>query len=145
MLAFRGDIRLMQLMNSLGDAAGEFNASRSGQKSRSCFARHFALKPHLEPRNHAERLRHGYSIGAGRIKTCFPKLFEQAVALLPEALRTRFANDGDRFRRRSRPLYADIIFHDAALARLVANHANGFQTKLAGFTRQAWQASLKLF
>src|SRR2546421_12425156 len=55
---------LMELVNCSRDSAGKLHSIRAGEECGGGLARYFALKPHLEAWNNADRFRHGNPVRA---------------------------------------------------------------------------------
>ena len=58
MPALGGDVRLVQLVVGSRYSLSEFNAIRPAQQPRGRFPRQLPLKPHPEPRDNPNGLRH---------------------------------------------------------------------------------------
>src|SRR6266571_1824481 len=82
----------VELVNRLGDAAGQSDSLRSGQKLARESARNFSLQPDLELRQDADWFRHGNSIRAIGLKSGIPNRLQQTIAFVAIAPRPDFAD-----------------------------------------------------
>ena len=72
-LFVRGHVGSVQFVDCFGNTAGDLHSSRSGEQSFSRVARNFALEPHVEIGDHADRLGQRNAVGAFSVKTRYSK------------------------------------------------------------------------